>query len=263
MRRRDFFGLAFGSTAFVWPRETLAQQSGKLPVIAFLGGATPQMWAPWTGAFVDRLKALGWIDGQTVRLEFRWAEGKPELITPLAQEFARLNPNVIIGGANDVAGTKAIRKEIPTVPILFFANDPLGSGLVNSLARPSGNLTGISLQTLDLANKRFEILREAVLSMRRLAVMANANIAPTTLEMETVQGLARKFGIDAVPLEIRRSEDIESAFARLQTEQVDALYVVIDALLNTNRLLIVRSAQAAKLPAIYGTHDWVHYRGAL
>jgi putative ABC transport system substrate-binding protein len=99
--------------------------------------------------------------------------------------------------------------------------------------------------------------------MRRLAVMANANIAPTTLEMETVQGLARKFGIDAVPLEIRRSEDIESAFARLQTEQVDALYVVIDALLNTNRLLIVRSAQAAKLPAIYGTHDWVRSGGLM
>jgi len=175
MRRREFFGLAIASTAFGWPRPVVAQQSGKLPVIAFLGGATPTMWAPWTSAFVDRLKALGWIDGQTVRLEFRWAEGKPELITPLAQEFARLNPNVIIGGANDVAGTKAIRKEIPTIPIIFFANDPLGSGLVNSLARPSGNMTGISLQTLDQANKRFELLRETVPGMRRLAVMANAN----------------------------------------------------------------------------------------
>jgi ABC-type uncharacterized transport system substrate-binding protein len=263
MRRRDFFGLAIGSTTFVWPHLILAQQSGKLPIIAFLGGATPAMWAPWTGAFVDRLKALGWIDGQTVKLEFRWAEGRPELITPLAQEFARLNPNVVIGGANDVAGTRAIRKELPTVPILFFANDPLGSGLVNSLARPSGNMTGISLQTLDLANKRFELLRETILSMRRLAVMANVNVAPTTLEMNTVQELARKFGIDAVPLEIRRSEDIESAFARLKTEQADALYVVIDALLNTNRLLIVRSAEAAKLPAIYGTHDWVRSGGLM
>ncbi|MFZ2081878.1 MAG: ABC transporter substrate-binding protein [Xanthobacteraceae bacterium] len=219
------------------------------------------MWAPWTGAFVDRLKALGWIDGQTVKLEFRWAQGRPELITPLAQEFARLNPSVIIGGANDVAGTRAIRKEIPSIPIIFFANDPLGSGLVNSLARPSGNMTGISLQTLDLANKRFELLRETIPSMRRLAVMANANIAPTTLEMDTVQELARKFEIDPIPLEIRRAEDIEAAFARLKTEQVDALYVVIDALLNTSRLLIVKSAEAAKLPAIYGTHDWVRSGG--
>ena len=263
MRRRDFFGLAVGGAAFGWPRLTLAQGSQKLPVIAFLGGATPVMWAPWTGAFVDRLKALGWIDGQTVKLEFRWAQGRPELITPLAQEFARLNPSVIIGGANDVAGTRAIRKEIPSIPIIFFANDPLGSGLVNSLARPSGNMTGISLQTLDLANKRFELLRETIPSMRRLAVMANANIAPTTLEMNTVQELARKFEIDPIPLEIRRAEDIEAAFARLKTEQVDALYVVIDALLNTSRLLIVKSAEAAKLPAIYGTHDWVRSGGLM
>jgi putative tryptophan/tyrosine transport system substrate-binding protein len=263
MRRREFLRLAIGSAAIVWARPTLAQKSGKVPIIAFMGGATPAMWAPWTGAFVDRLKSLGWIDGETVKLEFRWAEGRPELITPLAQEFARLNPSVIIGGANDVAGTKAIRKEIPTVPILFFANDPLGSGLVNSLARPSGNMTGISLQTLDLANKRFELLRETVPSVRRLAVMASANTAPTILEMNTVQGLARKFEIDPIPLEIKQAEDIESAFARLKTEQADALYVVIDALLNTNRLLIVRSAEAAKLPAIYGTHDWVRSGGLM
>jgi putative tryptophan/tyrosine transport system substrate-binding protein len=260
MRRRELFGLAIGGMATVWARLAHAQESGKLPIIAFLGGATPAMWAPWTSAFVDRLKSLGWIDDQTVKLEFRWTEGRPELITPFAQEFARLNPKVIFGGVNDVA---AIRKVIPTIPILFFANDPLGAGWVKSLARPSGNMTGISLQTLDLANKRFELLREIVPSMRRLAVMANANTDQTTLEMNTVQGLARKFEIDAVPFEIRRAEDIQSAFARLKTEQADALYVVIDALLNTNRLLIVRSAEAAKLPAIYGTHDWVRSGGLI
>lgn len=258
MRRGDFFGPVIAFTAFGWPRPTLAEQS--FPIIAFLGGATPAMWAPWTAAFVDRLKVLGWIDGQTVKLEFRWTEGRPELITPFAQEFARLNPNVIFVGVNDVA---AIRKVIPTIPILFFANDPLGAGWVNSLARPSGNMTGISLQNLDLANKRFELLRETVPSMRRLAVMANANTDQTMLEMKTVQGLARKFGIDPIPLEIRRSEDIEPAFDGLKSEQADALYVVIDALLNTNRLLIVRSTEAAKLPAIYGTRDWVQSGGLM
>jgi putative tryptophan/tyrosine transport system substrate-binding protein len=90
MRRREFLRLAIGSAAIVWARPTLAaQKSGKLPIIAFMGGATPAMWAPWTGAFVDRLKSLGWVDGETMKLEFRWAEGRPELITPLAQEFAR------------------------------------------------------------------------------------------------------------------------------------------------------------------------------
>ena len=220
MRRRDFFGLAIGSAAFGLPRLTLAQPSGKLPVIAFLGGATPAMWAPWTGAFVDRLKALGWIDGQTVKLEFRWTEGRPELITPLAQELARFNPSVVFGGSNDMA---AIRKAIPvTIPILIVSNDPLGAGLVKNLARPSGNITGVSLQNLDLANKRFELFREVVPRIRRLAIMADANVTPTVLEMNTVQALARKFEIEPIPLEIRRTDHIESAFARLKTEQADA-----------------------------------------
>ena len=259
MRRREFFGLAIGTAAFGWPQPSLSQQSGKLPVIAFLGGATPAMWAPWTGAFVDRLKALGWIDGQTVKLEFRWTEGRP--ITPLAQELARFNPSVVFGGSNDMA---AIRKAIPvTIPILIVSNDPLGAGLVKNLARPSGNITGVSLQNLDLANKRFELLREVVPRIRRLAIMADANVTPTVLEMNTVQALARKFEIEPIPLEIRRTDDIESAFARLKTEQADALYVVINELLNANRLLIVRSAEAGKLPAIYGTHDWVRSGGLI
>jgi putative tryptophan/tyrosine transport system substrate-binding protein len=140
MRRRDFFGLVIGSTAIAWPRLTLAQGSGKLPVIAFLGGATPVMWAPWTGAFVDRLKALGWIDNQTVKLEFRWAEGRPELYTQFTQEFAELNPSVIFATG---AGVAAVIKATPTVPVITFANEPLGTGMVKSLARPTGNVTGI------------------------------------------------------------------------------------------------------------------------
>jgi len=260
MRRREFIGLAFGSTAFVWPRRTLAQQSGKLPIIGFIGGATPAMWAPWTGAFVDRLKSLGWIDGQTVKLEFRWAEGRPELHTQFAQELAKLNPNVMFASGNELA---AITKITSTIPTVFLSNDALGGGVVKSLARSGGNITGITLQTLDIANKRFELLRETVPSMRRLGVMANANLVPTMLEMNTVQELARKFTIDPIPFEIRRTEDIEPAFARLKGEQADALYVVIDALLNANRLLIVRSAEAAKVPAIYGTRDWVQSGGLM
>jgi len=247
MRRREFFGLAVGSTAFVWPRQSLAQQSGKLPIIGFIGGATPAMWAPWTGAYVDRLKALGWIDGQTVKLEFRWAEGRPELHTQFAQELAKLNPNVMFASGNELA---AITKITSTIPTVFLSNDALGGGVVKSLARSGGNITGITLQTLDIANKRFELLREIVPSMRRLAIMANANLVPTMLEMNSVQELARKFAIDSVPFEIRRTEDIEPAFAGLKSAPTDALYVVIDALLNSNRLLIVASAQAAKVPAI-------------
>jgi putative tryptophan/tyrosine transport system substrate-binding protein len=135
--------------------------------------------------------------------------------------------------------------------------------MVKSLARPSGNVTGISLQNLDLANKRFELLREVVPSIRRLAVMADATYDATMLEMNTVQALARQFGSNPMPFGIRRTEDIASAFAKLKTKQADALYVVINELPNANRLLIVTSAQAAKLPAIYGTRDWVRSGGLM
>src|SRR5262249_7644306 len=128
---------------------------------------------------------------------------------------------------------------------------------------PTGNVTGISLQNLDLANKRFELLREVLPSIRRLAMMADATYDATMLEMKTVDALARDFGIDPIPFEISRTEDIESAFAKLKTEQADALYVVINELLNANRLLIVTSAQAVRLPAIYGTRDWVRSGGLI
>jgi putative ABC transport system substrate-binding protein len=218
------------------------------------------MWAPWTAAFVDRLKALGWIDGQTVKLEFRWAEGRPELQTQFAQEFAKLNPSVIVAGGNAVP---ALMKVTSTIPIVFFSLDPLGAGMVKSLARPGGNMTGISLQTLDAANKRFELLREVCPNMRRLAIMADAVDPQTTLERNTVRELASRFGIDPIPLEIRRTEDIEPAFAKLKSEQAGALYVVINELLNANRLLIVTSAETTRLPAIYGTRDWVRSGGLI
>lgn len=145
------------------------------------------------------------------------------------------------------AAVPAVMKATSTVPIVFFANEPLGTGMIKSLARPSENMTGISLQNLDVANKRFELLREAVPSIRRLAVMADATYDATMLEMNTVQALARKFGIDLIPFEIKRTEDIEFAFARLKTEQADALYVVINELLNANRLLVVTSAKSCKV----------------
>ena len=157
----------------------------------------------------------------------------------------------------------AITKITSTIPTVFLSNDALGGGVVKSLARSGGNITGITLQTLDIANKRFELLREIVPSTRRLVIMANANLVPTMLEMNTVQELARKFAIDSVPFEIRRTEDIELAFASLKSAPTDALYVVIDALLNSNRLLIVTSAQAAKVPTIYGTRDWVQSGGLM
>ena len=189
MDRRVFFGLAVGSTACLWSRLTSAQEAAKLPVIAFLGGATPAMWTTWTGAFVERLKALGWIDGQTAKLEFRWAQGRPELYTQFAQEFVNLKAKVIITSG---AAVPALIKTTSTTPIVFaVANDPVGAGMVKTLARPGGNATGISLQTLDLASKRFELLHDAIPNIRRLAMMADATFTQAMLEMNMIQELAR------------------------------------------------------------------------
>jgi len=253
MRRREFIKL-LGGVAVAWPFVGHAQQSGKLPTIGFLG-VDPAMWSSWTGAFVERLSALGWIDGRTAKLEYRWAQGRPELHAKFAAEFAQLNVNVIVTSG---AAVPAIMQATSSIPIVFaVANDPVGAGMVKSLSRPGGNVTGTSLQTLDLAGKRFELFREAIPNVRRLAIMADASFPQAMLEMGAVKDLARKFSIEVIPLEIRGTEDIAPAFDRLKAEKADALYVVINELLNANRLRIVTSAQAAKLPTIFGTRDWV------
>jgi ABC-type uncharacterized transport system substrate-binding protein len=251
--RRAFITL-MGGAAAAWPLAVYAQNRGKLPSIGFLG-VNPTMWSAWTAAFVDRLAALGWIDGRTVNLVFRWAQGRPELHSQYATEFARLNVDVIVTSG---AAVRALQQASSTIPIVFaVANDPVGSGMVKSLARPGVNATGISLQTLDLASKRFELLLETVTNLQRLGIMADASFPQAMLEMATVQDLARKFSIEALPLEIRRTEDIVPAFEKMNADKTEALYVVINELLNANRMLIVTSAQAAKKPAIFGTRDWV------
>jgi ABC-type uncharacterized transport system substrate-binding protein len=253
MRRREFITF-LGGVAVAWPFAGHAQQPKRPPTIGFLG-VDPAMWNSWTGAFVDRLSALGWIDGRTVTIEYRWAQGRPELHTQFAAEFARLNVNVIVTSG---AAVPAIMQATSSIPIVFaVANDPVGAGMVKSLSRPGGNVTGTSLQTLDLAGKRFELFREAIPNVRRMAIMADASFPQAMLEMGAVKELARKFDIEVVPLEIRRTEDIASAFDKLRAEKIDALYVVSNELLNANSLLIVTSAQAAKLPTIFGIRDWV------
>ena len=253
MRRREFITF-LGSVAVAWPLVGHAQQPRKPPTIGFLG-VDPAMWSSWTAGFVDRLSALGWIDGRTVAIEFRWAQGRPELHTKFAAEFAHLNVNVIVTSG---AAVPAIMQATSFIPIVFaVANDPVGAGMVKSLSRPGGNVTGTSLQTLDLAGKRLELFREAIPNVRRLAIMADASFPQAMLEMGAVKELARKFGIDVIPVEIRGTEDIAPAFDKLRAEKTDALYVVINELLNANRLRIVTSAQTAKLPTIFGTRDWV------
>jgi putative ABC transport system substrate-binding protein len=237
LRRRDFIA-GLGGSAASWPLAARAQQAGKLPTIGFLGGSTAAAQSQWTSAFVQRLRELGWTDGRNVAIEYRWGEGRK--YTEIAAEFVRLKVDVIVtsGGA-----ALTLKQATSAIPIVFAgAQDPLGSGLVASLARPGGNLTGASAQMADIAGKRAELLRKAVPGLRRLAIMANVGNSLAVLEMGEAQTAARTLGLEAITSRIRRVEDILPAFDAFK-DQVQALYVCGDPLVTTNLNRINTSAR--------------------
>ena len=257
MRRREFITL-LGSAA-TWPLRARAQQSGKLPTIGFLG-VDITSWSPWTAAFVERLRELGWIDGRTIAIEYRWTEGRPERTTEIAAEFVRLKVDVIVTFGTAVP---IVKQATTVIPVVFaIAQDPVGGGLVASLAKPGGNVTGLSLQASDVAGKRVELLREVVPQLRRLAILVDFGNPQSVLEMGEVQAAARMLGIEVAPLAIRRAEDIAPAFEALKP-QADALYVVTNALINANRTRIITLALGARLATIFNTRDLVQAGGLM
>ena len=235
MNRREFITL-LGGTAVAWPLAARAQQARRLPTIGFLGSGTTAALGGWTAAFVKRLRELGWIEGRTVAIEYRWAEGRNERSAEFAAEFVRLNVDAIVtvGTPTTVAATHATS----IIPIVFVAaGDPVGTGLVASLARPGGNVTGVSNQQSDVAAKRLGLLREVVPDLSRLAIIGNTENSVTAQEMGEVENAARKLGLAVSTLEIRRAADIAPAFKELKS-LVDALYVCTDGLTIGNRVRI-------------------------
>src|ERR1700749_2441227 len=191
MRSREFITLA-GGVAAAWPLAGRGQEGGKLPVIGFLG-ADSSAFAPWTDAFVARLRELGWIEGSTVAIEYRWSQGRTERYAEIAAEFVRLKVDVIVTVGSAVP---IVRQATAVIPIVFAVGiDPVASGLVGSLAKPGGNVTGLSIQAADLSSKRVEILREVVPGLRRLAVITNADNAQPALEAKETQAAARTLGL--------------------------------------------------------------------
>jgi len=257
VKRRDFITL-LGSAA-AWPLAARAQQPGKLPTIGFLG-ADATAWSAYTTAFAERLRALGWIEGRTIAVEYRWSEGRPERVAEIAAEFVRLKVDVIVTNGPAVA---TLKQATSVIPIVFaVALDPVGGGLVESLARPGSNVTGQSTQQSDLAGKRVELLRDVVPRLRRLAIILNVGYPSAVLEVGEVQAAARAFGIEVATLEIRRAEDIAPAFAALKG-QADALYVVVDALVVANLTRINILAVGARLPTMFNTRAYVKAGGLL
>ena len=258
LNRREFIAL-LGSGILAWPLAALSQQGGKLPTIGFLG-SDASLFRPWTAAFVERLSALGWIEGRTIAIEYRWQEGRPERDAKFAAEFVRLKVDVIVTVGTAVP---TVKQATAVIPIVFtLANDPVGGGLVASLARPGSNVTGLSLEATDLTDKRLELLREVVPGLRRLAIVGNVGYPDAVLEMGDVQAKARTLGLEVTPLEIRRAEDIAPAFEALNA-QADALYVVLDTLVAANRTRILTFALSAKLPTIFNLREYVQEGGLM
>jgi putative ABC transport system substrate-binding protein len=252
MKRRTFItGL---SCAAVWPLAVHAQQPVKLPTIGFLGATSPDVASHWVGAFVRRLKELGWIEGRTVAIEYRWAEADAERYGEIAAEFVRLKVDVIVTWAS--APVLAAKHATTLIPIVFAAQmDPIGAGVVASLARPGGNVTGMSIQQTDTAGKRIELLREVAPNLSRLAILANAGAPGAMLEMREVQTTARSLGLEVTPIEIRQVDEMISAVGTLKG-RADALYVATDPLIYSNRIRINALAGDQRLPTIYGSREY-------
>jgi putative ABC transport system substrate-binding protein len=245
----------------VWPLVARAQQPARLPTIGFLGTSSASAWSHWVASFVQRLRELGWIEGRTVAVEYRWAEGHGDRFGEIAAEFVQLKVDIIVTSG---AAVYNLKEATSAIPIVFaVATDPVGSGMVASLARPGGNVTGLSLQSTDLPGKRIELLRQVIPGLRALAVMANAGGRAAMLEMGEVQTAARILGLETVPSEIRRAEDIAPAF-EIFKGRTEALYVCgADPLVNFNRIRINTLALAARLPTMHGPREYTEAGGLM
>jgi len=260
VRRREFITLLCGA-ATTWPLSARAQQPEKLRTIGFSGQSTRSAESELVAAFTQRLHELGWMENRNITIEYRWSEGRAERFVQIAAEFVRLKVDVIVtSGTPQVLATK---QATSVVPIVFArVGDPVANGLVASLARPGGNVTGLSVQTDELAGKRIEILREVVPSLRRVAILANVGNPFSVVELGEAQAAARTLNLEFDTLEIRRAEDITHAFEAIKG-RAEALYVCPDGLLDANKIRINTLALGARLPTMHGYREYVEAAGLM
>src|SRR5215213_2222974 len=253
MRRREFIA-ALGAAVALRSAGARAQ-TAKLPTVGFLGIQTRANQENWTAAFVQRLRELDWIEGRTVLIEYRWAEGSGDHMSEIAGEFVRLKVDVILTAGT--AATLAAKQATSVIPVVFTTvADPVGTGVVGSLSRPGGNMTGLSNQSAEIAGKRVALLGGIVPNLRRLAILANISSPIGVKETSETQLAAQTVGVDTVALAIRQAEEIAPAIKAIKG-RADALYVVSEALVNTNRFRINSWALDAQLPTIHGEKGYV------
>jgi len=260
MKRRAFITL-LGGAAAAWPLAARAQQAARLPTIGFMGESTLAGQRPWVAAFVERLRELSWIEGRNVAIEYRWAEGSNERFAEIVTDLICNKVNVIL-----TQGTPAVlaaKQATSAIPIVFaIAGNPVANGLVATLARPGGNVTGLSNQTADLAGKRLELLRELIPDLRRLAIMANLGNPSVVLDVGEVRAAAAALGLEASTSDIRRAADIGPAIAALR-RRANALYIAGDPLVTTNRNRLAILTVGAQLPTMHGNRENVDAGGLI
>ena len=261
MQRREFITL-LGGAAVAWPLAVGAQQPDKLPTVGFLVPNTRSAATEWIDAFVLRMRELGWVEGRTVAIEYRWVEGRSERFAEIAAEFVQLKVNVIV--TSGTPAVMALQQATSVIPIVFAtAGDPVSTGLVASLARPEGHTTGLATIGDELAGKRLELLREAVPHLSRLALMGNVNNRFTVLELSQVRSAAAALGLEVTTLEIRGAPDITKAFEAVKGG-ADALYVCTDAaIIHSNRVQINTLAVRERLPTMHGARTYIEGGGLM
>jgi putative ABC transport system substrate-binding protein len=223
-----------------------------LPVVGFLQHNAAN-FRPWAAAFEKRLRELGWIEGRTVAIEYRWSEGRPERVAEIASEFVQQKVDVVVAYGSAAV---ALKKATASIPIVFApANDPVGVGLVASLSHPGGNVTGISFQQTESAGKRFELLRQVVPNLHKLAILFDTGYSATVHEMEAVRENAQRTSVEIEPHGIERADEIVAVIASLK-DRADALYIVENAMTGANGLLIVRNSLDVKIPVAFTSAEF-------
>jgi putative ABC transport system substrate-binding protein len=257
VKRRAFITLV-GSAMAAWPLAARAQQA---KTVGLLGSGTAASQSQWTAAFVQRMRELGWIEGRNLSIEYRWAEGRTERLADLANDLVRLKVDVIL--THNTPPPVAAKQATATIPIVFATSgDPVGTGIVASLARPGGNVTGLSSQAPDTASKRLELLREVIPGLHRLAILAEAANPYVEAEVRAVQVAAHSLGLAVDPFEVRRGEDIAPVFEALKG-RAQALYVPPTPIMFVNRLRINILALAARLPTMHFVREYVEEGGLM
>ena len=250
--RRKFLA-TLGGAAVAWPLSAHAQQAGRIHKVGYLSPSLPSVYSP---LLFDDLRELGWFEGKNVTFEYRFAENRLERLPELAAELVRLNVDVIV--AVGTLGPLAAKRATTTIPIVMLsAGDPLGTGLVDSLARPGGNVTGMSLMVPDLGGKRLELLKELLPRLSRVAMLWNAANPYPAIVLKETQAAGRTLGIEVHSLEVRGPDDLDGAFAAARQQRPEALISVEDPLTFTYRKRIADFAVVEQLPSLHGFSEEV------